>query len=120
MNSRRNFAGGAVLSIDYSLPYLFALGLNITVSHNFFDTVVLESTALVRRYFATTDHTGFFAQADLGFHAIFENGTYTIDGETVLRSGYRLLLREPFYLEPFGRLGYPFAFGIGLIGGIRF
>jgi len=37
-----------------------------------------------------------------------------------LRAGYRLPLGDMFFIEPFGRVGYPFMFGIGALAGVRF
>jgi len=37
-----------------------------------------------------------------------------------LRGGYRFTLASHFYVEPYGRIGYPFAFGIGALAGLMF
>jgi len=120
MNSRENFAGGAALGFNYNLPYAFAAGLTVSGSTNFFGIAVVEGSALLRRYFPGREHAGFFAQADLGLYLVLE------DGEAIplflggLRAGYRLPLGSSWYFEPHGRLGYPFAFGVGAACGIRF
>ena len=120
MNSRHNFAGGAVLGFDFNLPRFFALGLTATGSTNFFGFNSIEGTALLRYYFLRKGYTGFFGQADAGIFVFFEDGDVTPMPEFGLRGGYRLPLGTLFYLEPYGRLGYPFAFGIGLMAGIYF
>ena len=132
MNSRFNFSAGATMSFDYVLPYGFATGFFIKYSHNFSDTAVIEALATLRRYFSQTPYSGFFAQADIGFFYMIENEVYQIDGEEVeinktwplfnigIRGGYRLPFGNIFYVEPYARLGYPFAFGVGIMAGIKF
>ena len=119
MNSREHFAGGAALGFNYSLPYAFAAGLSVSGSTNFFGIAVVETSALLRRYFPGTRHDGFFAQADAGLFLVLE------DGEAIpmflggLRAGYRLPLGSSWYIEPYSRFGYPFVFGIGVSGGLK-
>jgi len=128
MNSQENFAGAIMLGFDYNLPRTigsltlapFAAGLTVTANNNFNGTTVIEPAALFRWYFLNKDHAGFFAQADIGAYLfIDEDGTIPLflGG---LRAGCRLPVRKMFFAEPYGRLGYPFAFGIGATAGIKF
>jgi len=121
MNARENFAGGAVLSFDYNLPFArpFALGLNFTYSNNFSGIAVLEPAAMFRMYFSGNRHEGLFAQADLGTYIVLEEQ----EDDLMFLGGVRAGIRVPmgnFYVEPYGRLGYPFAFGIGITAGMGF
>jgi len=129
MNSRDYFAGGAVFGFDYNLPLPIycAAGLSFGVSYNFNDSTVLEPQAFFRWYFmdvftgVSGAYERWFIQADFGCTIIMEKECKTIPlflGG--LRAGYRLPLGDSFYIEPSGRLGYPFAFGIGVMGGYRF
>jgi len=119
MNSREMFAGGAVLSLDFNLPMApLALGITGTVSSNFTDGLVVEASALFRWYFLGKKWSGFFAQADLGAAFIIEDEETTPLFMGGLRAGYRFPLGM-FYVEPYGRVGYPFMFGIGVLAGIR-
>jgi len=127
MNSRHNFAGGLVLGFGYNLPASvpLALGINVTGSSNFSQTVVLEAAPYLRWYFMGAGHTGFFAQADVGIYYVMEdlnkkdrNVFDMFNGG--LRAGYRLPMGSLFYVEPYARAGYPFVFGIGLMTGIIF
>jgi len=122
MNSRHNFAGGAVMGFDYKLPVAipFAVGLTVTASTNFSGFTAIEPAALFRWYFSGKGHSGFFAQADVGTFLILEDRELIPMFTGGLRGGYRLLLGSMFYVEPHGRLGYPFAFGIGAIAGLKF
>jgi hypothetical protein len=119
MNSRENFAGGAVLSFDYALPHSLALGINVTASSNFGGITVIEPAALFRWYFLG-GYGGFFLQADCGAYLIFEDEELTAMFLGGLRGGFRFPIKTNFYIEPYGRIGYPFAFGIGVSAGIKF
>jgi hypothetical protein len=120
MASRHDFAGGAVLNFLYNLPGATSLGLSFTGSMNFNNIYVLEPAFLVRKYFSQDIHSGFFVQFNTGaFIALEEKGitTMVMSG---LAAGYRAQLGSSFYIEPYGRLGYPFAFGLGVMAGICF
>ena len=123
MNSRDNFAGAFIFGFDYNLPVSdvrLATGLTFSISNNFFGITVLEPVALIRWYFKEIEHMELFAQIDLGTFIVLEKqgaSTLFLGG---LRSGFRLPLGEMLYIEPFGRLGYPFAFGFGASAGVRF
>jgi len=122
MNSIKNFAAGAVLGYDYNLPAAvpFAMGVTVTASTNFFGAIAIEPAAMFRWYFLEKGHSGFFAQVDLGTFLFFDDGDFTPYFLGGLRGGYRLPFGSKFYVEPYGRLGYPFAFGIGALAGIMF
>ena len=119
MNSRDNFAGGASLSFDYNLFRSFAAGLSFTASNNFDGITVLEPSALFRWYFLGRGHEGLFAQAEAGVFVVLEDGDTTPLFLGGLRAGMRLPIGR-FYMEPFGRIGYPFAFGVGAMAGVNF
>ena len=120
MDSRYNFAGGMVLGLDFNLGDSFAVGFTVTGSYNFFEIVCLEPAALFRWYFLGKGYTGFFLQADAGVFLIFEEGEVIPMILGGLRGGYRIPLGKLWYVEPYGRAGYPFAFGLGVMAGIRF
>jgi len=119
MNSREMFAGGALLNFDFNLPMApIAVGVTGTVSSNFGEGLVVESSALFRWYFLGKKWSGFFAQADIGAVFIFEEDETKPMFMGGLKAGYRFPLGM-FYVEPYGRVGYPFMFGIGVLAGIR-
>ena len=120
MDSRHNFAGGAILNLDFMLPSNTALGINVIASHNFNAIAVIEPLVFYRRYVQDKDHTGFFVQLDGGAFVILEEGDVTTLFHVGVRGGYRIPLGSFFYIEPYGRTGYPFAFGFGAIAGICF
>jgi len=111
---------GAALGFDYNIARSFAVGFSIAASSNFSGIVVIEPAALFRWYFLGKGHTGFFAQADAGAYLVLEGGDITPLFLGGLRGGFRLPLGSSFYIEPYGRAGYPFAFGIGFLAGLRF
>jgi len=125
MNSRYNFAGGAIFAAYYNLPNRLSAGITATGSTNFFGTQVMEFAGLIRWYYKEmkyngTEYTGLFTQLEVGAFFINEEGERTVLPLFGLRGGYRIPLSSHFYIEPCGRLGYPFAFGIGLMAGISF
>ena len=122
MNSREDFGGGAVIGFDYNLPVSvpLALGAVVTTSYNFNNIVIVEPAALFRWYFLNSGRQGFFAQADLGAHILLEDGAAELRFLGGLRGGYRLPLAKVLYIEPYGRIGYPFAFAIGAMAGVQF
>lgn len=119
-NARHDFAGGAALGVYFNLPNFFAAGVSVTGSSNFNDISTVEPTALFRWYFQKKGYTGFFAQLSAGAFIIFEEEGVTPMIDAGLSGGYRLPLGASFYLEPYLRLGYPFGFGVGVTGGMRF
>jgi len=120
MASRHDFAGGAILNFLYNLPGSTSLGLSFIGSMNFNNIYVLEPAFLVRQYFLQDNHSGFFVQFDVGAFIAFEEKGTTPMIKSGLGGGYRLPLNKLFYIEPCGRLGYPFAFGLGVMAGISF
>jgi len=121
MDSRDNFAGGGVFNIDFNLPSVpLALGITAAFSSNFYDNFVIETSALFRWYFLGKNHSGLFAQADAGAVFIFESEEMTPLFMGGLRGGFRLPLGDMFFIEPYGRVGYPFMFGVGVLAGIMF
>jgi hypothetical protein len=65
------------------------------------------------------EHRNFFVQADIGAYLFLEEGEVTPMFNGGLRVGYRIPLGS-FYIEPYGRGGYPYIFGIGLAAGVKF
>jgi hypothetical protein len=124
MNSRENFAGGAVLGFDFNLPRFLAVGLTVTYSNNFSGISVIEPAALFRWYFLGNVRSDFFqgvfAQADIGAYLVLEDKELTPLFLGGIRGGFRLPFGEMFFIEPYGRVGYPFLFGIGAMAGVKF
>ncbi|MDR0441954.1 MAG: OmpA family protein [Treponema sp.] len=116
MNSQEDIAAAAGVSLvfDYNLASAFAAGLNLGLS--FSEITTLEPEAMFRWYFLSKEHSGFFAQADAGL-AVVDAEAMFLGG---LRAGYRLPFKDNYYVEPYGRIGYPFMMGGGIVGGISF
>jgi outer membrane protein OmpA-like peptidoglycan-associated protein len=127
MDSYRFFAAGAAFALDFNLPHSMAVGLTVDSSFKGTGFTALEPAALFRWYFLGKGHFGFFVQADVGAFLYFEGyGRDEYQGQIkpfVLgggRVGYRFPLGKMFYIEPYARGGYPFAYGVGVNAGIRF
>ena len=124
MNARENFALGIPIHIDYNLTVAsepLAFGLVTIISNNLKDNddkfTVIEIGGLARWYFMGGGHTGLYGQVELGAYLFTEFDEVNPMFMGGLRAGYRM----PFgnlYVEPFGRAGYPFAWGIGVLAGI--
>ncbi|MCL2758989.1 MAG: hypothetical protein FWD22_02120 [Treponema sp.] len=120
MNSRENFAAGGVIAFYLNIGSSLSFGINATVSTNFDEIIVIEPAANFRWYFLGSDHAGWFVQVDAGAYLVMEDDDLTPLFLGGLRAGLRLPLGETLFVEPFGRLGYPFAFGVGVLAGVRF
>jgi hypothetical protein len=120
MDSRDNFAGGIALSFDYNWFNNIAVGANLTLSYNFNDFAVIEPTLMVRDYIWENCHGQLFLQLDLGGLFFHEEGQWVPMLELGVRGGFRKPVKTSFFIEPYGRIGYPFAFGIGFITGRYF
>jgi len=134
MNSGAGFGAGAVAAIDFNFGNYWAAGLSAKASHDMLSAWVTEGMVLIRRYFPGKKlwqreyHSGFFVQSDGGVHNITQDNVFMYEGESLLRFmaglriGYRFLLGAPrhFFLEPYARGGYPFAWGAGIGIGLRF
>jgi len=119
MNSRYNFAGGAVLGFDFNLSRALAAGLTVTYSSNFSGISVIEPATLFRWYILGGG-AGLFVQADAGAYLVLEDGELIPLFMGGLRVGFRLPVGSSFFIEPYGRVGYPFVFGVGVIAGVKF
>lgn len=119
MNSREKFSNGAALSFNYNLPHSLALGLCLTGSNNLDGIIVIEPVALLR-FYPLGGHSWIFIQADGGAYLILEDEELTTLYLGGLRGGFRLPLGKSFFLELYGRIGYPFVFGAGALTGFRF
>ena len=120
MDSRHNFAGGTLLSFDYKLQRFASIGFFLAGSSNFSNTHVIEPAMVFRAYFREHEFAGFFFQNELGISFIFEDNELDSRPLVGFAAGYRKHLGQLFYIEPYGRMGYPFAFGLGVIAGVRF
>ena len=118
MNSSENFAGAAVLGFNYNLPLpSFTAGITAGISLDFSTGRAIEFAPFFRWY-VLGGYSGIFAQADVGFSFITESEENFPRFLGGLRGGYRMPLGDKFFVEPYVRAGYPFAFGIGVIGGL--
>lgn len=120
MNSPDGFAGGGGFFFDFGFGNSLAVGLIASASHNFNETTVLEISNMLRYYLLKAEHTGFFYQAELGSTIIFDDDDGVIPA---FMGGFRTGARIGFglgYFEPYVRIGYPFAFGVGFNSGLRF
>ena len=142
VRSDKNFFAAPIIEVLYygvtspSLGYGFALGTEGGVSVGLRGLYVrtlerevntLEMTIFARGYILQFDAAkGLFVQLNAGF-AIFsiddKKITVPSDGGTFsfgLSLGWRFLLGNYIFIEPYIRGGYPYYGGAGLSAGVRF
>ena len=120
MDSLYKYAGGISLGFDYHFPANASIGINIVGSLNFNKMSSVEPMVYIRGYLPKFFNRGFFAQFDTGMFVMIDSEEVVPMPLVGIRSGYRLHFGTSFYAEPYARFGYPFAFGFGVIGGLRF
>ncbi|AEF83703.1 conserved hypothetical protein [Treponema primitia ZAS-2] len=122
MNARTLFSLGGILGANYAIKSSFAAGIKNGFSYNFNEIVVLEPEGFFRWYFLQGEAGSIFLQGDLGASFIFADSRLYMLPLGGISGGIRIYLKnsENFFLEPYGRLGYPFVFGIGITGGYSF
>ena len=118
MNADRKYAFGAALGVDYNVFNSFAAGISLGVSNNFSALTAVEAAGTFRWYVFSENRTGVFAQADGGLFLYMEDVKVKPMALGGLRVGFRLPLGAMFYIEPYARGGYPFAFSIGMSAGM--
>jgi hypothetical protein len=119
-NSLRYYAMSEVASITYDINDLMALGFKITMSENFGKTIVAEPGFYYRLYVAKFLWGRVFAQLDVGASFIVDDKVLYPEPLMGVTAGVRFPFLGKFYAEPFVRYGYPYMWGIGATGGIRF
>jgi hypothetical protein len=77
---------------------------------------VIEPEAFFRWYFLPPRMGKIFLQGDLGASFIFADSRLYQKVLGGISSGIRIPLKK-FFIEPYGRIGYPFMFGVGISGG---
>jgi hypothetical protein len=120
-NSEENAAIAGVLTNDFALNTRFSIGSRLGFSHNFANTGTLEAGIMFRVYFLLQNSSGPFIQADAGLSHIFRRHGAQDDMATKFLCGGTLGWRfhlGSFYFEPYGRGGYPFIWGGGLLMGL--
>ncbi|MFP3042973.1 hypothetical protein LQZ19_14250 [Treponema primitia] len=120
MNSRTMFSLGGSLGADYAIQPSFAAGIKGVINYNFNEIMVLESEVFFRWYFLRLNPGNIFIQGGLGASLIFADSLLYPKLLGGISGGIRIPFKSGFFLEPGGRLGYPFVFGIGITGGYSF
>jgi hypothetical protein len=120
MNSLRYYAISEVAALTYDMNDYMAWGFRLTISENLRSTAVYEPEIYFRVYLLKFWWGDVWTQWDIG-------GSFIVDEKTLypellmgVVSGVRIPFMGKFYAEPFVRFGYPYMWGIGATGGIRF
>jgi hypothetical protein len=116
-NTPEKIAVAGVLTNDFAINSRLSIGSRLGFSHDLTDVGTLEAGIMFRVYFLLRNSSGPFIQADGGLSYSFlhdDMDTEFLYGGTL---GWRFRLGS-FYIEPYGRGGYPFVWGGGLVLGI--
>ncbi|MDR1956144.1 MAG: hypothetical protein LBQ30_04745 [Treponema sp.] len=107
---------------DQRLFTVFGLGLLFTVSSDFGSFLSMEPEVFVRWYFLDLGIPGggLFVQEDMGLRLASDNFVIKPAFLGGFSLGFRYAFKyQDYYMEPYIRGGFPFAFGVGLRGGVR-
>jgi hypothetical protein len=117
-DTRKGAALGGVITAGMGINKHFAAGLKAGFFCDFNTVNTLEAMGFFR-YYLPLPIEGFFVQAELGAPIFFEHGNVFPSFLGSLAAGWRCNLGRMFFLEPSVRGGYPFAWGVGIMVGIR-
>ena len=117
-NTLDGSAAGFGWSIGMDLNRYFGLGMKTAISYDFDSLYNMEQSGLLR-FYLPLNKQGLFLQAEAGSSIFFEDNEshfYFLGGVT---AGWRFVIKESFYIEPYVRGGFPFIWGGGLNAGIK-
>jgi len=122
--SRNSIAFGGGITFGGSF-YGMGAGLSLLYAQDMENFIFLEALAHFRVYLlrARNNNTGLFLQAEGGVVFFSYEKFETADNLAPvggLCAGWRFPLGKLWYIEPVIRGGYPYIYGVGLSGGIRF
>jgi hypothetical protein len=120
MNSLRYYALSETAALTYDMNDYMAWGFRITTSQNLRHTAVYEPEMYFRVYLLKFWWGDIFTQWDMGASFIVDDKTLYPELLMGVVGGVRIPFLGRFYAEPFVRFGYPYMWGIGATGGIRF
>jgi hypothetical protein len=120
-NTVTDIAIGGVLTNDFAINSRFSTATKLAFSYNLEAVGTMEAEFGVRFYFLSWNSSGPFVQGHGGASFIFWRND--IHDEMFIEPIYGGTLGWRFhfgsvYVEPYGRGGYPFLWGGGLIVGI--
>jgi len=125
MYSRTGLSYGGSLAFAYSRK--FSIGMQVAYFLDLADKIdALELSVLLRFYLQKIfTCSGPFIQVSCGqvlFYKRDEISFPTLWGSIYgsIDFGWRLILKDKYFIEPFIRGGYPFLYGGGFAAGIRF
>jgi hypothetical protein len=118
-NSREGVATGGGLLFGLEIDNRMTAGIKTSFFTNMDTVNTMEGQALFR-YYLSLPVNGVFLQAEAGVSVFFEQDEQFPAFMGGITAGWRIFPGARWYLEPGLRLGYPFIWGVGLGGGVRF
>jgi len=121
--SRYNITAGGGIVFGGSLDGK-GIGLRLLYVQDVENFIFFETVAQIRLYLSPEkDNTGIFLQAEGGI-VLFSYEKFEITGYSSfvgsISAGWRFMMNNQWYIEPFIRGGYPYIFGAGFSTGFRF
>jgi hypothetical protein len=121
--SRYNITAGCGIVFGGSLDGK-GIGLRLLYVQDAENFIFFETIAHIRLYLSPEkDNTGIFLQAEGGI-VLFSYEKFEITGYSSfvggISAGWRFMMNNQWYIEPFIRGGYPYIFGAGFSTGFRF
>jgi len=121
--SRYNITAGGGIVFGGSLDGK-GIGLRLLYVQDAENFIFLETVAQIRLYLSPKkDNTGIFLQAEGGI-VLFSYEKFEITGYFSfvggVSAGWRFMMNNQWYIEPFIRGGYPYIFGAGFSTGFKF
>jgi len=121
--SRYNIAVGCGIVFGGSLDGK-GIGLRLLYVQDAENFIFFEAVAHIRLYLSPErDNTGIFLQAEGGV-VFFSYEKFEFTGYLApvgsIGAGWRFIMKDKWYIEPFVRGGYPYIFGIGFSTGLKF
>jgi hypothetical protein len=123
INAGNKMIFGHSLCYDKQVLTHFGLGFMFTISSDFGTFTSMEPEVFGRWYFLDMGIPGggLFLQEDMGIRLRSDNFEMSPAFLGGLSLGFRYAFKyQDYYIEPYIRGGFPFLFGVGLRGGVRF
>ena len=116
--TRNGTAVGGSILFGFDLNPKIATGVKGSFFHNM-DTIISIEPTVFFRFYPLTD-MGLFIQANAGGAILIELGEWFPSAAGGLTAGWRSRFARNWFVEPFGRFGYPYMWGAGLTAGYLF
>ena len=118
-HTRTGFSAGGYITGGFEILNRFAFGFKLYISHNL-DTVLTFEPAVIIRYMPFDGRLeNLFFEANVGSASYYEHGKAYPAPLGSIGMGWRFKFNR-YFVEPTGRFGHPFTWGLGVTAGRLF